>query len=157
MKRTCTWAAALLVAVGSLLACSVTVPEVKEASTLRSKLNESLARMPVVLDGIAYSCAKLKLTRAKRERNLTFLKITEDAEALRGLAAIVPRAAKLPGKQGRLLLKDELKLIALADRIIAAGKAKDVKKVTQAFGEARKACLDLIRYINRVKPYLARV
>ena len=148
---------AVVLALGLLGGCATTdLSEVDVRDPEMVRLDDALSRLPHLAQGLQYHCAKLRLNRAGSEKAGSFLRISEDAEVLKELAAVVPETTRFPGVPGTRVKEMSAKLQGLADQLLKAARQRNAKAATQAAAETARIAGNLAAYVSQMRPILMR-
>ena len=154
-RRIALVAAAL--ALGLLYGCGTTdLSEVDTRDPEMVRLDDALSRLPHLAEGLKYHCSKLRLARPGRETAAIYLRISEDAEVVKELAADVPETTRLPGVPGKRVKGMSGKLQGLADKLMKAARERNAKQATALADETARITRNLVAYVRQVRPILLK-
>lgn len=145
-----------LVALAALAGCQ-TYPQLNPAETPHARdLDDAFNRVPVLVEGIRYHCAKLPLLEHAVQRRRAFRDIGMDADVVAMLVRPVPGLTDMPGSVGARIESLTNSVLQSVSEIKAAAEARDAQRASALADRMDAQTGELFAYVRQVTPVVSR-
>lgn len=119
-------------------------------------LDDAFNRLPILVDGIRYQCAKLPLVENPSQRRRAFRDIEKDADAVESLVRHLPYLTSFPDPAGERVRGLTDGTLDAVEELKAAAEARDVQSAALWAERIETKATQLLAYIDQLLPVLSK-